>query len=51
MKLLFKELPFLAENAPDNQIQIHIKSDEFEEFPQDDWDVRKEDQADIKVWD
>ena len=31
-------------------IDLLEEDDEFEEFPQDDWDVRKEDQADINVW-
>lgn len=31
-------------------IDLLEEDDEFEEFPQDDWDVRKEDQTDINVW-
>ena len=31
-------------------VDLLEEDDEFEEFPQDDWDVRKEDQADINVW-
>ena len=30
-------------------IDLLEEDDEFEEFPQDDWDVRKQDQADINV--
>nr|ALS04560.1 putative 26S proteasome complex subunit DSS1 [Pseudodiaptomus poplesia] len=26
------------------------EDDEFEEFEQEDWDIRREDQTDIKVW-
>ena len=31
-------------------IDLLEEDDEFEEVPQDDWDVRKQDQADINVW-
>ena len=31
-------------------VDLLEEDDEFEEFPQDDWDVRKEDQSDINVW-
>ena len=29
---------------------LEEEDDEFEEFPTDDWDIRKEDQTDIQVW-
>ena len=31
-------------------IDLLEEDDEFEEFPTDDWDIRKEDQTDINVW-
>ena len=36
--------------AGKKDVDLVEEDDEFEEFPQDDWDVRKEDQADINVW-
>ena len=31
-------------------IDLLEEDDEFEEFPTEDWDIRKEDQTDIQMW-
>jgi len=31
-------------------LNVLEEDDEFEEFEQDNWDIRREDQSDIKVW-
>lgn len=40
----------MAEDKKNIDIDLLEEDDEFEEFPTDDWDIRKEDQADINVW-
>ena len=40
----------MSEEKKNIDIDLLEEDDEFEEFPTDDWDIRKEDQADINVW-
>ena len=40
----------MSEEKKNVDIDLLEEDDEFEEFPIDDWDIRKEDQADINVW-
>ena len=41
----------MSENKSKEEVDMLHEDDEFEEFETDDWDIRKEDQTDIKVWD
>jgi len=40
----------MSENKSKVEVDMLHEDDEFEEFETDDWDIRKEDQTDIKVW-
>lgn len=40
----------MSEIKKKEQLDLLQEDDEFEEFETDDWDIRKEDQTDIKVW-
>ena len=40
----------MSEGKKNLDIDLLEEDDEFEEFPTEDWDIRKEDQTDINVW-